>query len=199
MRLPSTSTRFILPCCPASQRQSPYSSPRSLREAPRSSATGAVELLVLVAPMIPAPGEAPDSYWPHTRYSVGGAGPVRRCHRPLLPRCPAELAAQPLNRARIQSEARMGEPLPLRAWPDNPTRVLICRDDRLCISFATSPGSVWPSPRRNRRRAHPALSRPHELADRLEVHTAEQGLPVTASRHRRIRSQTRSGSPAGLR
>jgi hypothetical protein len=40
MRLPSTSTRFILPCCPASQRHSPYSSPRSLREAPRSSARG---------------------------------------------------------------------------------------------------------------------------------------------------------------
>jgi hypothetical protein len=44
---------------------------------------------------------------------------------------PPELAAQALNRARIQSEARMGEPSPLRAWPDTPTRVLICRDDRL--------------------------------------------------------------------
>jgi hypothetical protein len=31
---------------------------------------------------------------------------------------PPELAAQALNRARIQSEARMGEPSPLRAWPD---------------------------------------------------------------------------------
>jgi hypothetical protein len=39
--------------------------------------------------------------------------------------------AQALNRARIQSEARMREPSPLRAWPDTPTRVLICRDDRL--------------------------------------------------------------------
>ncbi len=29
----------------------------------------AVELLVLVAPMIPAPGEAPASYWAHTRYN----------------------------------------------------------------------------------------------------------------------------------
>jgi hypothetical protein len=28
----------------------------------------AVELLVLVAPMIPAPGEAPAGYWAHTRY-----------------------------------------------------------------------------------------------------------------------------------
>ena len=25
----------------------------------------------------------------------------------------------------------MGEPSPLRAWPDTPARVLICRDDRL--------------------------------------------------------------------
>jgi hypothetical protein len=61
---------------------------------------------------------------------------------------PPELAAQALNRARIQSEARMGEPSPLRAWPDTPTRVLICRDDRLfpLHSFAASPGSVWASP-----------------------------------------------------
>jgi hypothetical protein len=44
---------------------------------------------------------------------------------------PPELAAQAPNRARIQSEARMGEPSPLRAWLDTPTRVLICRDDRL--------------------------------------------------------------------
>jgi pimeloyl-ACP methyl ester carboxylesterase len=28
----------------------------------------AVRLLVLVAPMIPAPGEAPADYWTHTRY-----------------------------------------------------------------------------------------------------------------------------------
>jgi hypothetical protein len=72
-----------------------------------------VELLVLVAPMIP--GEAPDSYWTHARYSEGGAGPVRRCHCLFYQDVPPELAAQALNRARIQSEARMGEPSPLNA------------------------------------------------------------------------------------
>ena len=44
---------------------------------------------------------------------------------------PPELAAEALKQGRGQSEARMGEPSPLLAWPDVPTRVLICRDDRL--------------------------------------------------------------------
>jgi hypothetical protein len=36
-----------------------------------------------------------------------------------------------LKRGRTQSETRMGEPSPLKAWPDVPTRVLLCRNDRL--------------------------------------------------------------------
>jgi hypothetical protein len=73
----------------------------------------------------------------------------------------------------------MGEPSPLRAWPDVPTRVLICRDDRLFppISFAASPGSAWASPDEIDGGHTPALSRPHQLADRLETYAAEQGLP----------------------
>jgi pimeloyl-ACP methyl ester carboxylesterase len=64
----------------------------------------------------------------------------------------------------------MGEPSPLEAWPDVPTRVLLCRDDRLL-----PPGFV-------RRVAQerlgivpdemdgghlPALAHPYELATRL--------------------------------
>jgi hypothetical protein len=32
---------------------------------------------------------------------------------------------------RHESEARMNEPWPLKRWPDVPTRVLMCRDNRL--------------------------------------------------------------------
>jgi pimeloyl-ACP methyl ester carboxylesterase len=96
------------------------------------------------------------------------------------------LAAEALKRSRGQSEARMGEPSPLRAWPDVPTRVLICRDDRLF-----PPGFL----RRVARErlaitadeidgGHtPALSRPHELADRLEAYAAGQG-PIPTGRWR---------------
>jgi hypothetical protein len=90
-----------------------------------------VELLVLVAPMIPAPGEVPDSYRTHTRYSEEVQDRYDDAIALFYQDVPPELAAQALNRAGIQSEARMGEPSPLRAWPDTPTRVLICRDDRL--------------------------------------------------------------------
>ena len=93
---------------------------------------------------------------------------------------PPELAAQVLNRARIQSEARMGEPSSLRAWPGTPTRVLICRDDRLFpLHFLRRVvrERLGITPDEIDGGHTPAVSRPHELADRLEVYAAEQGLP----------------------
>jgi pimeloyl-ACP methyl ester carboxylesterase len=45
----------------------------------------AVDLLVLVAPMIPAPGEAPADYWTDTRYEEEVRELVRRRDRPVLP------------------------------------------------------------------------------------------------------------------
>lgn len=138
-----------------------------------------VELLVLVAPMIPAPGEAAANYWSSTRYNEEPREPyvddIAMFYQDVQP----ELAAEALRRAPDQSEARLGEPSPLGAWPDVPTRVLICTDDR-----------VFP-PRFLRRVAQerlgivpdemsgghtPALSRPHDLADRLMAYGVEQGL-----------------------
>jgi len=94
-------------------------------------------LIVLVAAMIPQPGESP-----------------------------------------AESETRLAEPSPLRAWPDIPTRVLACRDDRM-----------FPLPYLRRVSEQrlgiasdeidgghtPALSRPRELADRLEAYASEVG------------------------
>jgi pimeloyl-ACP methyl ester carboxylesterase len=134
-----------------------------------------VRLLVLVAPMIPAPGEAPDDYWTNTGY---GDQERERYDDPIAlfyHDVPPELAAEALKRGRSQSEARMGEPSPLTSWPAVPTRVLICRDDRL-----------FPAPylRRVARQrlgitpdeidgGHtPALSRPAELAERLDAYAA---------------------------
>lgn len=86
---------------------------------------------------------------------------------------PRELASEALKRGRAQSEARMGEPWPLKAWPDVPTRFLLCRDDRLF------PADFLRRVARERLGITPdeidgghcvALSRPKELADRLEAY-----------------------------
>jgi pimeloyl-ACP methyl ester carboxylesterase len=138
-----------------------------------------VDLLVLVAPMIPAPGEAPTEFWSNTGYEQEVRKQIDDTVSLFYQDVSPDLAAEALTRGRDQSETRLGEPSPLRAWPDVPTRVLLCRDDRL-----------FP-PRFLRRVAAerlgvvaddmagghtPALSHPHELADRLAGYAAEQGL-----------------------
>jgi pimeloyl-ACP methyl ester carboxylesterase len=132
-----------------------------------------VDLLVLVAPMIPAPGEAPADYWTNTGYEAEPRESYDDEIALFYQDVPAELAAEALKRGRRQSEARMHEPSPLKAWPDIPTRVLLCRDDR-----------VFPAPFLRRVAQErlgitpdeidgghtPALSRPKELAERLETY-----------------------------
>jgi pimeloyl-ACP methyl ester carboxylesterase len=147
--------------------------------APLVCERAAVSLLVLVAPMIPAPAEAPADYWAHTGYEEEQRDryddPIALFYQDV----PPELAAEALRRAPAQSEARMGEPSPLRAWPDVPTRVLICRDDRLFPTaylrrVARERLGIIPDEIDG---GHtPALSRPQELADRLEAYAAEHGL-----------------------
>ena len=133
----------------------------------------AVDLLVLVAPMIPAPGEAPADYWTNTRYQ----DELRETYDDEIALfyqdVPAELAAEALKRGRPQSDARMHEPSRLRSWPDVPTRVLLCRDDRLFPArflrrIAQALLGVTPDEIDG---GHtPALSRPKELADVLEAY-----------------------------
>jgi pimeloyl-ACP methyl ester carboxylesterase len=139
----------------------------------------AVDLLVLVAPMIPMPGEAPADYWSNTRYEdevrESYDDPVALFYQDV----PAELAAEALRRGRRQSEARMHEPLPLAAWPDVRTRVLICRDDRLFpASFLrrVARERLGITPDEMDGGHTPALSRPKELSHRLEAYAAQQGV-----------------------
>lgn len=139
----------------------------------------AVGLLVLIAPMIPAPGEAPADYWAHTRYDDEARERYDDAVALFYHDVPPALAAEALSRAPDQSEARMGEPSPLRAWPEVPTKVLICRDDRLFPAgflrrVARERLGITPDEIDG---GHtPALSRPHDLVDRLEAYAAEQGL-----------------------
>jgi len=137
----------------------------------------AVRLLVLVAPIIPAAGEAPGDYFTNTGFYEEPretyADPVALFYHDV----PADLATEALKRGRTQSEARMDEPAPLTAWPDVPTRVLICRRDRLF------PAAFLRRVARQRLGITPdeidcghaaALSRPTELAERLHAYATEQ-------------------------
>jgi hypothetical protein len=82
------------------------------------------------------PVSAPD--WPETakpRAAETACRPRGRTGPSITTRfyqdVPTSLAAEALERMRRQPEIRMGEPSPFKAWPDVPTRVIPCRDDRL--------------------------------------------------------------------
>lgn len=130
-----------------------------------------VDMLVLVAPMIPAPGEPPGDYWANTGYqSTGDYDDIAL----FYPDVPPELAAEALSRGRDDTGG--GEEQPLRAWPDVPTRVLACRDDRMFpIDYLrrVARERLGITPDEIDGGHTPALSRPRELADRLEAYAAE--------------------------
>ncbi|WP_433788977.1 alpha/beta fold hydrolase [Actinoplanes sp. CA-252034] len=124
-------------------------------------------LMILVAPMIPAPGEAVTDYWAHT----GWDREPREQHDDLFYQdVDPELAAEARARGRAQSEVRLAEPTPMRAWPNVSTKVLICRDDRLLPTaylhrIARERLGLVPDEIDG---GHtPALSRPTALAERL--------------------------------
>jgi pimeloyl-ACP methyl ester carboxylesterase len=137
------------------------------------------ELLVLVAPMIPAPREAPADYWANTRYAEETRQRYDDTIALFYPDVPPQLASEALERGREQSEARMAEPAPFDEWPDVPTRVLLCRDDRLFPArfvrrVARERLDITPDEIDG---GHtPALSRPKKLAARLVVYAAEQDV-----------------------
>jgi pimeloyl-ACP methyl ester carboxylesterase len=137
--------------------------------APLVCARVPVRLLVLVAGMVPAPGETFGEWWTNTGYEQAPDTPDDE-DAIFYHDVPPELVAAAKAHGRDQADTPLGEPWPLDAWPDVPTRYLLCRDDR-----------VFPAPWvRGMVRArlgfepdemdggHCAyLSRPGELADRL--------------------------------
>ncbi|MGH2578069.1 MAG: alpha/beta hydrolase [Actinomycetota bacterium] len=139
----------------------------------------AVKLLVLVAPMIPAPGEAPADYFVNTRYNEevreSYDDPIELFYQDV----PPELASEALKRGREQSEARLGDPSPLKAWPDVPTRVLLCREDRLfpaAFLRRVARDRLGTTPDEIEGGHTPALSHPKELAERLQAYAAQEGV-----------------------
>lgn len=131
------------------------------------------DLLVLVAGMVPTPGEPPNDWWTNTGYESEGGEWEGDVIATYYHDVPPELAAEALRRERGESARAGREPWPLEAWPDVPTKFLLCRDDRVF------PADFMRRVARERLGIVAdeidgghcvALSRPQELADRLEAY-----------------------------
>lgn len=146
-----------------------------------------VRLVVLVAAMVPAPGESADDWWTNTGWEAAHRAQAERDGRTLgdeldvreefFNGVPEDIVAEAFARTPGgQSGTPFETPWPLDAWPDVPTRAVIFRQDRF-----------FPAPfmrRLVRERLGitpdemdgphlPALAGPRELADRLESYRAE--------------------------
>ena len=132
-----------------------------------------VELLVLVAAMVPAPGEPPGEWWANTGHVFPDPFDPEVVFAHDLP---PDLAAESLRHTRAQSGTPFEQPWPLDAWPDVRTRFLLCRDDRFFPAefqrrvVADRLGIV---PDEMGGGHLPALARPDELAERLEAYRVE--------------------------
>jgi pimeloyl-ACP methyl ester carboxylesterase len=137
--------------------------------APLVCARRPVDLLVLVAAMIPAPAELFSDWWVNAGYEDSGYEDV------YYHDVPPELAAEAKTRERDQAEKPLAEPWPLEEWPDVPTRYLLCRDDRMFTDewarrHARERLGIEPDEMDGGH--YITLSRPSELAARLEAFAA---------------------------
>ncbi|MFI6735081.1 alpha/beta fold hydrolase [Nonomuraea sp. NPDC050451] len=89
--------------------------------------------LVLVTAMIPSPGETPDDWWERSGRPSSGSDDDYELYLHDVPRELAQrvLAHDGALAEKISMDRTGREPWPLPAWPDVPTRYLLCRDDRL--------------------------------------------------------------------
>jgi len=95
--------------------------------APLVCARVPVQLLVLVAAMVPRPGESAGDWWANTGHVFPDPfDPAVVFTHDLEP----ELAAAANDHVAPQAGRPFEDPWPLTAWPDVPTRFLLCRDDR---------------------------------------------------------------------
>ena len=140
-------------------------------------------LLVLVAGMVPAPHESAVEMFAATGWQPAAVEDAST-RAVFYHDVPSDLADEALRRGgRQQSETPGKQPWPLDRWPAVPTHAIICRHDRLFPM-------AW-----LRRVTHerlglvpdeidsghcPALSRPHELADRLAGYLDNQDQPGPA-------------------
>jgi pimeloyl-ACP methyl ester carboxylesterase len=143
------------------------------------------DVLVLLAGMIPAPGESPSDWWENTGYGSAVAEQAERDggltgnedpYVSFYHDVPRPLAEEAMGKEREHpSSAAMAAPWPLDAWPDVPTRFLLGSEDRFFppdFFRRLVPDRLGIVPDEIAGSHCVALGRPKELADRLEEYAA---------------------------
>ena len=137
-----------------------------------------VRLVILVAAMVPAPGESPGDWWANTGHEF----PTDDMDSVFFHDVPPDVAAEARRHGRDQSGTPFERPWPLDRWPDVPTRFLLCRDDRFFPAdfqrrVVGERLGIVPDEMDG---GHlPALARPVELAERLDAYW--RGFSATSS------------------
>lgn len=127
-------------------------------------------LIVLVAGMIPSPGESAEEMFANTRWEPE---PLQDSsdRAVFYHDVPRALADEAISRGRGQSGTPGREPWPLAGWPDIPTRFVLCRNDRFFPARWLRPlvrSRLGIEPDEIDSGHCPALSRPRELAELLD-------------------------------
>jgi pimeloyl-ACP methyl ester carboxylesterase len=140
-----------------------------------------VDALILLAGMIPSPGESPGAWWANTGYQsavekqaerdgglTGNPDPYLSFYHDV----PRKLAEEALGKERAHpSTVAMAAPWPLAAWPNVPTRFVLCTEDRVfppdfLRGLASERLGIVPDEIAGSHCV--ALSRPEEVANILE-------------------------------
>jgi pimeloyl-ACP methyl ester carboxylesterase len=108
--------------------------------APMIAAEVTVDQIVLVAPMLPAPGETPGMWWANTgqpdaarRYATQEGRDPNKPFDPIevfLHDVDPTIVAASADHVRNQSDRPFQDPWPLGRWPDAPTSCVIGSHDR---------------------------------------------------------------------
>ena len=140
-----------------------------------------VSLMVLVNAMVPAPGESAGEWWANTGHVFPDPFDPAEVFAHDVP---ADVAAEQVAHLRAQSDTPFEQPWPLRAWPDVPTRYLLCRDDRFFpadFQRRVAQERLGITPDEMTGGHLPALAHPDELVEWLERYRTEVGDPASPS------------------
>jgi pimeloyl-ACP methyl ester carboxylesterase len=141
-----------------------------------------VRLMVLVTAMVPKPGESPGEWFANTGWAEARREQAERDGREVgdeidvvsefFHDVPPDVVAEAFRRPEpVQAEAPFGQPWPLDAWPDVPTRFVLCRYDRFFpadFMRRVVHERLGVAPHELASGHLPALSQPAELARLLE-------------------------------
>jgi pimeloyl-ACP methyl ester carboxylesterase len=145
-----------------------------------------VRMMILVAAMVPLPGEPPGEWWRNTGWEQARREQVARDGRSsdgefdvvaeFFHDVPPDVTAAAFARGeRAQSATPMEKPWPLSEWPNVPTKFLLCRDDRFFpaeFMRRVVRERLGLTPDEMDGGHLPAFGHPKELAERLDAYVA---------------------------